>query len=72
MTLPFTRLAFLHLFGAFNHTTWPVLLLLWLASLVCVVALVRGTASSRRVSALLAVHWLWSGLAYHALSLIHI
>ncbi len=66
MTLPFTRLAFLHLFGAFNHTTWPVLLLLWLASLVCVVALVRGTASSRRVSALLAVHWLWSGLAYHA------
>ncbi len=66
MTLPFTRLAFLHLFGAFNRTTWPVLLLLWLASLVCVAALARGTVPGRRVSAWLAVHWLWSGVAYHA------
>lgn len=66
MSPPFTRIAFLDLFGAFNRTTWPVLLLLWLASLVCVVALARGTVPGRRVSALLAVHWLWSGVAYHA------
>ncbi len=66
MSLPFTRVDFLHVFGAFNRTTWPVLLLLWLASAACLVALGRGTAPARRVSALLALHWFWSGLAYHA------
>jgi hypothetical protein len=66
MHLPFTQVEFLNLFARFNVTFWPVLVILWVASAAAAVSLARGRASGRAVVLLLAVHWLWSGLAFHA------
>lgn len=66
MRLPFTGTQFLDLFAAFNSAAWPVVVLLWAATLVAVVQLMRGRASSRGLALLAAVHWGWSGAVYHA------
>ena len=68
MVLPFTREQFFDVFAAFNVAFWPVVLALWIASAVVALLLfVRSRrASDRMVSTLLAVHWAWSALAYHA------
>jgi len=66
MRLPFTEVEFLDLFARFNVTLWPVLLVLWVASAVAAVSLARGRATARPVLLLLAIHWLWSGVAFHA------
>lgn len=66
MQLPFSREQFLDVFGAYNQALWPAALLLWLATAFMVVRLIRrGPGASRALSALLAVHWAWAGLAYH-------
>lgn len=67
MQLPFTREQFFDLFADYNLALWPALVALWLASAAVGLLLF----SSRRLpdrwtSALLAAHWAWSGLAYHA------
>lgn len=67
MPLPFTREQFFDLFAEYNTALWPALVVLWVASAVVSLLL----ASSRRppdrwVSALLAAHWTWSAVAYHA------
>lgn len=66
MQLPFTREAFFDLFAAYNAALWPLVITLWLASLLAALWL----ASSRRprdrwISGLLAVHWAWTAVAYH-------
>ena len=66
MPLPFTREQFFDLFAAYNGTFWPALVALWVTSVVASALL----CSSRRppdrwISGLLAVHWIWSALAYH-------
>jgi len=66
MHLPFTEAEFLGLFTRFNLALWPVLLVLWIASAAAAVSLLRGRASTRAMLLLLAAHWLWSGLAFHA------
>ena len=66
--MPFTHQEFLDVFGAYNATMWPAALLLWLASVVVMVAFYRrGAARTRAVMVLLAIHWLWSGVVYHLL-----
>jgi hypothetical protein len=66
MQLPFTREQFFDLFAAYNSALWPAVLALWLASIVMAVRLGSDRRPSDRVvSALLAVHWAWSGLVYH-------
>jgi hypothetical protein len=67
MQLPFTREQFFDVFAAYNATLWPGVLALWMASvIVAVLLLVRShRASGRVVSTLLAIHWVWSALAYH-------
>ncbi len=68
MQLPFTREQFFDLFVAYNAAVWPVLAALWIASLAVSVLLLSSRRSlDRWISALLAVHWVWSGVAYHAL-----
>ena len=67
MHLPFTEVEFLDLFAQFNAASWPVLLILWVASATAAVSLALGRASARAMLLLLAVHWLWSGVAFHAL-----
>jgi hypothetical protein len=66
MNLPFTTEQFFDLFAAYNAATWPALAVLWLASVVvCVLLLSARHPPGRAISALLAAHWLWSGLVYH-------
>lgn len=66
--LPFTREQFLDLFAAYNAAVWPALVLLWFASALISVLLVSSRrVPDRWIAALLAAHWTWSALAYHAL-----
>jgi hypothetical protein len=66
MDLPFTREQFFDLFAAYNAATWPALAALWLASaVVCVLLLSARRPPARAIGALLAAHWLWSGVVYH-------
>jgi hypothetical protein len=66
--LPFTRQHFFDLFAAYNAALWPALVLLWIASAVVSVLLLSSRRPPDRwIAALLAAHWIWSALAYHAL-----
>ena len=66
MKLPFTHDQFLDVFAAYNRLFWPVAVLLWLGSLAALVSWWRnGPSSSPMLSGLLALHWAWSGIAYH-------
>jgi hypothetical protein len=66
VTLPFTHAQFLDVLGAYNAALWPVAAMLWLATLAATVRLLRDRARSGGLAALLAFHWAWSGIAYHA------
>jgi len=66
MPIPFTSDQFFDVFGSYNESLWPFAVLLWLASLVALVRLVRGSQGRQRfINALLVTHWLWSAIAYH-------
>jgi hypothetical protein len=65
--LLFTEAQFFDVLAAYNTALWPAAAALWLMSLAAVVRLVRHASDAHReVSALLAVHWAWSAVAYHA------
>jgi Family of unknown function (DUF6064) len=67
MSLPFSPDEFADVFGAFNAALWPAVLALWLISAGVIVAALRAREPSHRLLAvLLAFHWSWSALAYHA------
>jgi hypothetical protein len=67
MTLPFTDEQFFGVFAAYNLLLWPAALVLWVATAVVCIAWLRGSINrSPLVPALLAIHWIWVGLAYHA------
>jgi Family of unknown function (DUF6064) len=66
VNLPFSHDAFLDVFAAYNTAWWPVALMLWIATLAGAIQLVRGRARGAGLAALLAVHWAWSSLVYHA------
>ncbi len=64
--MPFTHEQFLDVFGRYNQALWPAALAFWLVSAATVLWLIRsGRGASRGIAALLAVHWAWSGIAYH-------
>ena len=66
MQLPFTKEQFFDLLAAYNMGLWPVLLALWIASLLASVLLLSSRRPPDRwISALLAAHRAWSALAYH-------
>lgn len=68
MELPFSHEAFLDVFGRYNTSLWPFELALWAATAWFGWTWVgRGRLDGRQPFALLAVHWLWSGLVYHGL-----
>lgn len=66
--LPFTRDQFIATFAAYNEAVWPVQVLAYLLGIGMVGGLVRP---SRRTDSLigggLAMMWIWTGVAYHAL-----
>lgn len=66
MTLPFTHDQFLDVLGGYNAVLWPFAAVLWLATVVATVQWFRGRAKSSSLTGLLALHWAWSGIAYHA------
>jgi hypothetical protein len=64
--VPFSHDAFLDVFGAFNSRFWPVALLLWgLTALAAWRWRRSGRLTGQSLYGLLAVHWVWSGVAYH-------
>jgi hypothetical protein len=66
MALPFSHDAFLDVFSAYNAVLWPAAALLWVATAgLAFLWMRRGRIDGRSLFALLAVHWAWSGIAYH-------
>jgi hypothetical protein len=65
MSLPFTHDQFLDVFAAYNSGLWFAAAILWLLTAGAVGWLATGRAGCRWISALLVVHWLWSGAVYH-------
>jgi len=65
MGLPFSESQFLDVFGAFNQELWPAVITLWGITLAAVIQLWRMRRAGGGVMWLLALHWLWSGVAYH-------
>ena len=66
MTLPFTRDEFLDVFAAYNQRLWPFALALWLLTAYTIVRLILPISRTVVIPELLAIHWVWAGLAYHA------
>jgi hypothetical protein len=66
MRLPFTEPEFLDLFAQFNRMFWPVAVLLWGLTAAAAAFIASGARRDRFVLLLLAAHWLWSGIAFHA------
>lgn len=67
MGLPFTSDQFFDVFAAYNERLWPFALGLWLLTAGTAAALASGrSVPAWFVPALLALHWAWAGLAYHA------
>jgi hypothetical protein len=64
--VPFTHSQFLDLFGSYNAQFAPVVAALWLVSVLAVLRYFRGELATRPAAGLLAVHWAWSGVVYHA------
>ncbi len=66
MQIPFTVEQFFGVFRAYNTAVWPVqILLLLLAALAVIFIALRRPWSGVAVSAILAVLWVWLGVAYH-------
>lgn len=65
MQLPFSREAFLDVFGAYNAAFWPAATALWIVTALVAFKWLRGRAGARAVLALMAVHWAVSGVFYH-------
>ena len=67
MQLPFTPGQFFNLFAEYNDTFWPVVVVLWLATIA---ALALGWQHPERwsptLSYFLGALWLWNATAYHA------
>jgi uncharacterized protein DUF6064 len=66
MTLPFTRDAFLDVFGLYNASYWPAAMLLWVMTAWAAVQLLRGRAAAHPlIASTLVVLWAWGGIVYH-------
>src|SRR3972149_8310067 len=67
MQLPFNPDAFFDVFAAYNQRRWPFALVLWLLTAYALVGLTRARpVRPWFIPGLLAIHWAWAGLAYHA------
>ena len=66
--LPLTREEFLAVFISYNDAIWPLQVGADLLGIIAVALLFRpGRASDRTIASVLAVMWLWTGIAYHGL-----
>jgi len=64
--LPFTRDQFLAIFVGYNGSIWPAQAAAYLLGLSGLALLLRpGPVTDRVISAILALFWIWTGVAYH-------
>ena len=67
--LPFTPEQFLGVFVNYNDVIWPFQIAGYVLGAISIASLFRRTrASDRVIAGILAAMWLWTGVAYHALS----
>lgn len=66
MTLPFTEDQFFGIFEIYNRAIWPAQIAAYmLGALAIGFAFSRAPYRGRLISAVLAIFWLWMGIAYH-------
>jgi hypothetical protein len=64
--IPFSRDVFLSTVGQYNDLIWPAQLAAYaLGGLLALAVFRPGPASGRQVATILAVFWIWTGLAFH-------
>ncbi len=67
--LPFTPEQFLGVFVNYNRAIWPIQITAYVLGALSIASLFRRTrAADRVITGVLAAMWLWTGVAYHALS----
>jgi len=67
--LPFTPEQFLGVFVNYNEVIWPIQIAAYVLGAISIASLFRKTrAADRVIAGVLAAMWLWTGVAYHALS----
>ena len=67
--LPFTPEQFLGVFVNYNDVIWPIQIAAYVLGAISIASLFwRTRASDRVIAGILAAMWLWTGVAYHALS----
>ena len=67
--LPFTPEQFLGVFVNYNDAIWPIQIAAYVLGAISIASLFRRTrAADRVIAGILAAMWLWTGVAYHALS----
>ena len=66
MTLPFTEDQFFAVFENYNSAIWPAQIMAYLlGGLAIVLAFGNASYRGRVISAVLAIFWIWMGIAYH-------
>ena len=65
--LPFTADQFFAVFATYNTGIWPMQIIAYLIGVIAA-ALALFATSGRVILGLLAVLWIWTGIAYHALA----
>jgi hypothetical protein len=66
MRIPFTVEQFFDLFGTYNTAIWPVQILAYVLGIVALALAFReGPLSTRIVSGILGLFWIWMGIFYH-------
>jgi hypothetical protein len=72
-SLPFTPDVFLFLFETYNRAIWPAQLVAYALGVAALLLALRPLeAGGRLVFAILAIFWLWNGIAYHWLHFLEI
>lgn len=66
MTIPFTVEEFFSIFGTYNTAIWPAQVVAYIFGLIALgLALRENKLSSRIISGVLALFWVWMGVFYH-------
>jgi hypothetical protein len=72
-SFPFTAETYYSLFETYNGAIWPAQLVAYFLGVAVVLLALRPVAAGGRIAlAILAVLWLWNGIAYHLLHFLQI
>lgn len=66
MELPFSKIEFIEVLRSYNAAIWPAQIVAYLLGVTLLCMLARpGERCSRAILGVLAIFWIWNGLAYH-------